>query len=300
MREDARTTEESREHYIAARGVRGARSQQVWRNDAKQRPELKNVPTLPAQNRNRRTVVRQRVTFASDGLNQRGFPAPVRAQDAHMFARVDPQRHVFQCGALTAHDGYVIQRQQCGLAGFHRHELGASGKEISRVLSLADGNLGLPRNYGLQVESESRALSQKKEMKTAVLTSRGGGVMQAKPSAACSLPCQAGLLPHSRDARRIVVRDYHQRACVADLSTSYCHCQCETHGGHRHFSLFAEFRISAGTCADGYRWQPGPLQVRRDWEGRHRLVGAGFSDDISIARRVAGSERKKPGAAFFH
>jgi hypothetical protein len=46
-----------------------------------------------------------------------------------------------------------------------------------------------------------------KEVKTEVLTSRGGGVIQAKPSAACSLPCQAGLLPHSRDARRIVVRD---------------------------------------------------------------------------------------------
>jgi hypothetical protein len=40
----------------------------------------------------------------------------------------------------------------------------------------------------------SRAEVKKKEVKTGVLTSRGGGVMQAKPSAACSLPCQAGLL----------------------------------------------------------------------------------------------------------
>jgi hypothetical protein len=77
----------------------------------------------------------------------------------------------------------------------------------------------------------SRAEVKKKEVKTGVLTSRGGGVMQAKPSAACSLPCQAGLLLTRVMRAALWQETYHQRACVAVFSTSYCTCQYETHGG---------------------------------------------------------------------
>ena len=47
----------------------------------------------------------------------------------------------------------------------------------------------------------------KKEAKTYVFASRGGGVLRTFLCGVRSPPCQAGLLPHSRDAGRNAVRD---------------------------------------------------------------------------------------------
>src|ERR1700687_2040025 len=69
--------------------------------------------------------------------------------------------------------------------------------------------------------------TNKKEAKTQkVLTSRGGGVLPTIPRGKASLPCQAGLLPHSRDClpqcgKRLTTRGLVWAVC----STAICACQ---------------------------------------------------------------------------
>jgi hypothetical protein len=62
-----------------------------------------------------------------------------------------------------------------------------------------------------------KAAKTKKEAKTEVLASRGVEWYWQKPSTALSLPCQAGLLLHSRDARRSVVRDLPPEGMSCDF-----------------------------------------------------------------------------------
>src|ERR1700730_6427038 len=96
MRKNARTAEETREHHVAAGRITGTGCQQIGRDDAEQRAQLKNVPALAAENRDGGAFVRHRVAFTRDGLDQRGLAAAIRTQDTNMLARLDAQGDVLQ------------------------------------------------------------------------------------------------------------------------------------------------------------------------------------------------------------
>jgi len=96
MRKDSRAAEKSRKDYVPSGRVRGARRQQIRRYNSQLRAQFENVPSLAPQNGNRRPFARLRITLTRDGLDQRGLPAPIRSQDAHVLPSPDFQRDVFQ------------------------------------------------------------------------------------------------------------------------------------------------------------------------------------------------------------
>ena len=63
----------------------------------------------------------ERVAFARDGFDQRGFAAAVGAEDADVFAGADLEGDVVEGGAFAAHDGDVVQGEQRGLGRFRGH-----------------------------------------------------------------------------------------------------------------------------------------------------------------------------------
>ena len=109
MRPDADAREETGQRDIAAGDVASATGHQVARNDAEQLAQLENVPAVAAHDAHRRAFAHQRITFAGDGLDQRGFAAAVRPEDGDVLAESDPQRNVFQGNRLAAHDGDVLE-----------------------------------------------------------------------------------------------------------------------------------------------------------------------------------------------
>ena len=112
MWKDARAAEESRQHHVPPGCLRGARRQQVRRDNSQQRPQLENVPPFASQNRNRTSIARQRVAFPRDGLDQRGLPAAIRPQDAHVLPRGNFQIHFPERRAVAAHHRHVSERKK--------------------------------------------------------------------------------------------------------------------------------------------------------------------------------------------
>src|SRR4030095_9271365 len=92
VRKNSRAAEKSGEHNVAPGRIRRARAKQVGRDDSEMRPQFENVPPLAAHNALGRSLLRQRVTFARDRLDQRGFAAAVWPEDTNMFSRFNMQR----------------------------------------------------------------------------------------------------------------------------------------------------------------------------------------------------------------
>ena len=109
MRPDADAREETGQGDIAAGDVAGAAGHQVARHDAEQLAQLEDVPPVAAHDAHGRAFAHQRIAFAGDGLDQRGFAAAVRSQDRDVLAESDPQRNFFQRERLAAHDGDVFE-----------------------------------------------------------------------------------------------------------------------------------------------------------------------------------------------
>src|ERR1700734_264396 len=115
VRKDARTAEKSGKHHVATGGVRGARSQQIRRNDSQQRTQLEYIPAFAPENRNRGSFACHGITLARNGLNQRGFAASIGSEDANVFAGTDAKRNAIErrpSGGLSAHDGDVVEGQE--------------------------------------------------------------------------------------------------------------------------------------------------------------------------------------------
>ena len=112
VRKNTRAAEKPGKNNIASRGVRGAGSQQIRRDDTKQRAQLENVPPLAAQDGDRRAFPRQGIAFARDRFDQRGFPATVRAEDANVFTGTDSERYTIErrpFGGRSAHHSNVME-----------------------------------------------------------------------------------------------------------------------------------------------------------------------------------------------
>src|SRR5882672_8443227 len=112
MWKNPRAAEKSAQHNIPSRRIRRARRQQIRRNNPQQISQLKYIPPLPPKNRHGGSFSRQRIALPRNRFNQRGFSASIRPQDAHMLARFNPQRHVFQRRAFSAHHRHSIQLNQ--------------------------------------------------------------------------------------------------------------------------------------------------------------------------------------------
>src|SRR5215467_4847523 len=112
VRKNPGTAEKSGEHDIASSRVGGTGCQQIRRHDAQLRPQFENVPALAPQDSHPRIVTRQWIAFPGNRFDQRGLPAPIRSEDAYVFARFDAQRYVAQSRPFTAHYAYFYQFQQ--------------------------------------------------------------------------------------------------------------------------------------------------------------------------------------------
>src|SRR5262249_41459862 len=54
----------------------------------------------------------QRVAFARDRFDERGFAAAIWAKDADVLTRGDLQVHFAERGVVSAHHGYVFEREK--------------------------------------------------------------------------------------------------------------------------------------------------------------------------------------------
>ena len=112
MGKDMRAAEESGKHDVEAGGVGGARSEQILRDDAEVGAQFKDVPAVLAHDGDGRTFAGERIAFARDGLDERGFAATVGTKDADVFAGVDAQGEVAESRQVTANHGDVVQIEQ--------------------------------------------------------------------------------------------------------------------------------------------------------------------------------------------
>src|SRR5262249_7335173 len=102
---------------VASRGVRGAGSQQIRRNNSQQRAQLEDIPSLAAKNGNRAAVLLRnggcaRGGFARGRFFERGLAAAIWPKDADVLARGDLQVHFAERGVVSAHHGYVFEREK--------------------------------------------------------------------------------------------------------------------------------------------------------------------------------------------
>jgi len=111
VRKNAGAAEKTREHHVAAGGIRGTGSQQVRRNDSEQRAQLENIPSLATQYGNAGPLPRKWIALPRNGLDQRRFAAAVRPQDAHVFPARNLQVDVTESFAVATHYGHVGQRE---------------------------------------------------------------------------------------------------------------------------------------------------------------------------------------------
>ena len=83
---DANAGEKAGENDFEAGNLAGALGHEVVRNDAEMAAEVDHVPDAFAENGDTGAGLGERVAFASDGFDQCGFAAAVRAKDRHVFA----------------------------------------------------------------------------------------------------------------------------------------------------------------------------------------------------------------------
>lgn len=96
MGKNSGTTEKAGDDDVPAGGFGGAGAEQVRRDDAEEGAEFENVPAFPAEDSHGGTFAGERIAFASDGFDEGGFPAAIRAEDANVFAGVDAKRDVIE------------------------------------------------------------------------------------------------------------------------------------------------------------------------------------------------------------
>src|SRR5258708_40336901 len=88
---NSRAAEEARERHVHSRRVRGARRQQVRRNDSQQRAQFENIPTVASEDPDRGVFAGDRVALPRQRLDERGFATAIRAQNAKALALFNPQ-----------------------------------------------------------------------------------------------------------------------------------------------------------------------------------------------------------------
>src|SRR5258708_25641143 len=89
VRKYLRAAEKAGQHHVASRGVRRARRQEVRRNNAKKRAQLKNIPPFAPQYGSAGPIPREWIALPRNGLNQCRLAAAIRTQDAHVLPTRD-------------------------------------------------------------------------------------------------------------------------------------------------------------------------------------------------------------------
>src|SRR5690348_6120243 len=131
VRKDAPAAKKTGKHNVATSGVRRGRSEQVRRDDSKQRTQLKDVPALASQNRNRGAFPDQGITLPRDRFDQSGFAAAVGSEDADVFAGSDAKSDSIESRPIrgcSAHHSDIVQGQERR----DRLGLGQDGNYINR------------------------------------------------------------------------------------------------------------------------------------------------------------------------
>ena len=83
-------------------------------DDAEVAAQVVDVPVGPAQQLEPEVRAVDRVDFPRDGLDERGLPGAVRAQERHMLAPSDLQGEIAQDIAVAARDGQVLEIEEQG------------------------------------------------------------------------------------------------------------------------------------------------------------------------------------------
>ena len=102
--------EEAGEYGFAAGDVARAGLRQVVGDDAQQHAQVEDVPAVPAQDAQRRSL--HRIAFARDGFDERRFARAVRAEDGDVLALGDGEGEGVERALLAAHDGDVVELQE--------------------------------------------------------------------------------------------------------------------------------------------------------------------------------------------
>jgi len=89
VRPDADGAEEAREHQLAAGDVARALRHEIVADDAEVGAEVEDVPVFLTQDAQASFGLEQRITFARDGFDERGFTAAVGAEDGDVLAGFD-------------------------------------------------------------------------------------------------------------------------------------------------------------------------------------------------------------------
>ena len=116
VRKDARAAEKPGEHDVAAGRIRCAGRQQIGRDNAKLRAQLKNIPVLATENGDGGVLVCEWIALARYGFYQGGLATAVRPEDADVFAGFNAQANVLQRRVLSPHHGDVIKVKERTLA----------------------------------------------------------------------------------------------------------------------------------------------------------------------------------------
>jgi hypothetical protein len=112
--ENASATEESREHNIKARRIASASRKEIRRDDAKQRPQFKNIPDRTAEDGHGHIWLIERITFAGYGLDQCGFARAVWTEDADMLPRRNAKGKTIEGKIAATDDGDILKVEESG------------------------------------------------------------------------------------------------------------------------------------------------------------------------------------------
>jgi epoxyqueuosine reductase len=112
VRPDADGTEKPGKHQLTAGDVARALGHQIVADDPEMRAQLEDIPISAAQNAQPCAGPEERIALARDGLDERRFPAAIRAQNSHVLAAFDPKAQAVQSQPIAAAYKYVFELQQ--------------------------------------------------------------------------------------------------------------------------------------------------------------------------------------------
>jgi hypothetical protein len=108
----SQVAEESGQDRFAARHRAVQSGLEIVGDDAEALAQIENIPVLFAENPAGAPWSRDRITFPRKGLDEGGFPRPVRPEDNGMFADGNLQRQVSQRRPPPAQDGHLLKIKQ--------------------------------------------------------------------------------------------------------------------------------------------------------------------------------------------
>ena len=116
VRLDADAAEETAENDFETGVFAGASGRKVRGNNAEQRTQLKDIPRFTPKDGQGRAFASERVAFARDGLDERGFAAPIGPENSDVLVSAYGQGQAVEDKLVAAHHRYVLKVQERGQA----------------------------------------------------------------------------------------------------------------------------------------------------------------------------------------